>query len=171
VIERTAYTYRKIEHKGLVRGRSIPSVLTPCLYLTCRELAIPRTIDEIQEASNVKRKQIAREYREIVKTLELNVPPVNYFQCLEKISNSLQFDGKITRGAMTLMQNVSDLGISAGKDPMGLAAAVLYILSKTEGKLIKQEVIANAAGITDVTLRARTKEVKNKLAHQRSKSS
>ena len=171
VIERTAYTYRKIEHKGLVRGRSIPSVLTACLYLTCRELAIPRTIDEIQEASNVKRKQIAREYREIVKTLELNVPPVNYFQCLEKISNSLQFDGKITRGAMTLMQNVSDLGISAGKDPMGLAAAVLYILSKTEGKLIKQEVIANAAGITDVTLRARTKEVKNKLAHQRSKIS
>jgi transcription initiation factor TFIIB len=171
VIERTAYTYRKIEHKGLVRGRSIPSVLTACLYLTCRELAIPRTIDEIQEASNVKRKQIAREYREIVKTLELNVPPVNYFQCLEKISNSLQFDGKITRGAMTLMQNVSDLGMSAGKDPMGLAAAVLYILSKTEGKLIKQEVIANAAGITDVTLRARTKEVKNKLAHQRSKSS
>jgi transcription initiation factor TFIIB len=171
VIERTAYTYRKIEHKGLVRGRSIPSVLTACLYLTCRELAIPRTIDEIQEASNVKRKQIAREYREIVKTLELNVPPVNYFQCLEKISNSLQFDGKITRGAMTLMQNISDLGISAGKDPMGLAAAVLYILSQTEGKTIKQEVIANAAGITDVTLRARTKEVKNKLAHQKSKSS
>lgn len=171
VIERTAYTYRKIEHKGLVRGRSIPSVLTACLYLTCRELAIPRTIDEIQEGSNVKRKQIAREYREIVKTLELNVPPVNYFQCLEKISNSLQFDGKITRGAMTLMQNISDLGISAGKDPMGLAAAVLYFLSQTEGKTIKQQDIANAAGITDVTLRARTKEVKNKLAHQRSKSS
>jgi transcription initiation factor TFIIB len=171
VIERTAYTYRKIEHKGLVRGRSIPSVLTACLYLTCRELAIPRTIDEIQEGSNVKRKQIAREYREIVKTLELNVPPVNYFQCLEKISNSLQFDGKITRDAMTLMQNISELGISAGKDPMGLAAAVLYFLSQTEGKTIKQQDIANAAGITDVTLRARTKEVKNKLAHQKSKSS
>lgn len=171
VIERTAYTYRKIEHKGLVRGRSIPSVLTACLYLTCRELAIPRTIDEIQEGSNVKRKQIAREYREIVKTLELNVPPVNYFQCLEKISNSLQFDGKITRDAMILMQNISELGISAGKDPMGLAAAVLYFLSQTEGKTIKQQDIANAAGITDVTLRARTKEVKNKLAHQKSKSS
>ena len=127
VIERTAYTYRKIEHKGLVRGRSIPSVLTACLYLTCRESAIPRTIDEIQEASNVKRKQIAREYREIVKTLEFNVPPVNHFQCLEKISNSLEFDGKITRGAMTLMQNISDLGISAGKDPMGLASgSTLY---------------------------------------------
>jgi transcription initiation factor TFIIB len=106
-----------------------------------------------------------------VRTLDLNVPPVNYFQCLEKISNSLQFDGKITRDAITLMQNISDLGISAGKDPMGLAAAVLYILSQTEGKTIKQADIANAAGITDVTLRARTKEVKNKLAHQRPKSS
>ncbi len=52
-----------------------------------------------------------------------------------------------------------------------MAAAVLYILTKTEGKTIKQQDIANAAGITDVTLRVRTKEVKNKLAHQKSKSS
>jgi transcription initiation factor TFIIB len=127
VIERTAYTYRKIEQKGLVRGRTIASLLAACLYLTCRELGVPRTIDEIQEASNVKKKQVSRDYREIVLSLERTVPPVNYFQCLEKISNNLQFDGKITRSAMTLMQKILDLGISAGKDPMGLAAAVLYI--------------------------------------------
>ncbi len=123
VIERTAYTYRKIEQKGLVRGRTIASLLAACLYLTCRELGVPRTLDEIQEASNVKKKQVSRDYREIVLSLERIVPPVNYFQCLEKISNNLQFDGKITRSAMTLMQKILDLGISAGKDPMGLAAA------------------------------------------------
>jgi transcription initiation factor TFIIB len=161
VIERTAYTYRKIEQKGLVRGRTIASLLAACLYLTCRELGVPRTIDEIQEASNVKKKQVSRDYREIVLSL---VPPVNYFQCLEKISNKLQFDGKITRSAMTLMQKILDLGISAGKDPMGLAAAVLYIVSQIEGETIKQADIAKVAGVTEVTLRNRTKDVKNKLS-------
>jgi len=164
VIERTAYTYRKIEQKGLVRGRTIASLLAACLYLTCRELGVPRTIDEIQEASNVKKKQVSRDYREIVLSLERTVPPVNYFQCLEKISNNLQFDGKITRSAMTLMQKILDLGISAGKDPMGLAAAVLYIVSQIEGETIKQAVIAKVAGVTEVTLRNRTKDVKNKLS-------
>ena len=164
VIERTAYTYRKIEQKGLVRGRTIASLLAACLYLTCRELGVPRTIDEIQEASNVKKKQISRDYREIVLSLERTVPPVNYFQCLEKISNNLQFDGKITRSAMTLMQKILDLGISAGKDPMGLSAAVLYIISQIEGETIKQADIAKVAGVTEVTLRNRTKDVKNKLS-------
>jgi transcription initiation factor TFIIB len=107
---------------------------------------------------------VSRDYREIVLSLERTVPPVNYFQCLEKISNNLQFDGKITRSAMTLMQKILDLGISAGKDPMGLAAAVLYIISQIEGETIKQADIAKVAGVTEVTLRNRTKDVKHQLS-------
>jgi transcription initiation factor TFIIB len=164
VVESTAYTYRKIEHRGLVRGRTISSVLAACLYLTCREMGVPRTMAEIQKASNVKKKQIARDYREIVQSLELYVPPVNYFQCLEKISNNLELDGKITRKGMKLMQSIVEVEISAGKDPMGLAASVLYIILQTEGQTIRQAKIANAAGVSEVTLRARTRGIKNKLA-------
>ena len=49
-------------------------------------MGVPRTMDEIQQVSNVKKKQLARDYRAMVFNLELNVPPVNYFQYLEKIS-------------------------------------------------------------------------------------
>jgi transcription initiation factor TFIIB len=163
VVERTAYNYRKIEHKGFMRGRPIASVLAACLYLTCREMGVPRTMDEIRQVSNVKKKQLARDYREMVFNLELNVPPVNHLQYVEKISSRLEFDERITRSAMILMQNLLDLGISAGKDPMGLASAVLYIISQIHGKTIKQADFANAAGITEVTLRARSKDIKDKL--------
>jgi transcription initiation factor TFIIB len=47
---------------------------------------------------------------------------------------------------------------------MGLAGAVLYIISQMEGKTIKQADIAKAAGVTEVTLRNRSKDVKNKVA-------
>jgi transcription initiation factor TFIIB len=102
VVERTAFNYRKIEHKGFMRSRPITSVLAACLYLTCREMGVPRTMDEIQQVSNVKKKQLARDYREMVFNLELNVPPINYLQYLEKISSSLRFDERITRSAITL---------------------------------------------------------------------
>jgi transcription initiation factor TFIIB len=163
VVERTAYNYRKIEHKGFMRGRPITSVLAACLYLTCREMGVPRTMDEIRQVSNIKKKQLARDYREMVFNLELNVPPVNHLQYLEKISSRLEFDERITRSAMILMQNILDMGISAGKDPMGLVAAVLYVISQIHGKTIKQADFANAAGITEVTLRARSKDIKDKL--------
>jgi transcription initiation factor TFIIB len=163
VVERTAYNYRKIEHKGFMRGRPIASVLAACLYLTCREMGVPRTMDEIRQVSNVKKKQLARDYREMVFNLELSVPPVNHLQYLEKISNRLEFDERITRSAMTLMQNLLDLEISAGKDPMGLASAVLYVISQMYGRTIKQAEFANAAGITEVTLRARSRDIKEKL--------
>lgn len=162
VVERTAYNYRKIKHKGFMR-RPITSVLAACLYLTCREMGVPRTMDEIQQVSNVKKKQLARDYREMEFNLELNVPPVNYFQYLEKISSSLRFDERIIRSAMTLMQNILDMGISAGKDPMGLAAAVLYVISQMHSKTIKQADFANAAGITEVTLRKRSKDIEDNL--------
>jgi transcription initiation factor TFIIB len=163
VVERTAYNYRKIEHRGFMRNRPVASVLAACLYLTCREMGVPRTMDEIRQVSNIKKKQLARDYREMIFNLELNVPPVNHLQYLEKISSRLEFDERITRSAMTLMQNILDMGISAGKDPMGLASAVLYVISQIHGITIKQADFANAAGITEVTLRARSRDIKDKL--------
>jgi len=163
VVERTAYNYRKIEHRGFMRNRPVASVLAACLYLTCREMGVPRTMDEIRQVSNIKKKQLARDYREMIFNLELNVPPVNHLQYLEKISSRLEFDERITRSAMTLMQKILDMGISAGKDPMGLASAVLYVISQIHGITIKQADFANAAGITEVTLRARSRDIKDKL--------
>ena len=45
VIEKTAYIYRKVQEKGLVKGRSIYAVLVACLYIVCREMGISRTIN------------------------------------------------------------------------------------------------------------------------------
>ena len=126
-------------------------------------MGVPRTMDEIRLVSNVKKNQLGRDYRDMVFNLDLSVPPVNHLQYLEKISSRLELDERITRSAVTLMRNLLDLEISAGKDPMGLAAAVLYIVSQTHGKTIKQADFADAAGITEVTLRARCKDIKDKL--------
>ena len=106
-------------------------------------MGVPRTMDEIRQVSNVKNKQLARDYREMVFNLELNVPPVNHLQYLEKISNRLEFNERITRSALILMQNILDAGISAGKDPMGLVSPDFIFISQTHGKTTKQADFAN----------------------------
>jgi transcription initiation factor TFIIB len=61
------------------------------------------------------------------------------------------------------MNDVTNNEISAGKDPMAIAATVLYVSCIKNGENIKQDNLSNAAGITGVTLRNRFKDLKNQL--------
>ncbi|MDP9488741.1 MAG: transcription initiation factor IIB [Thermoproteota archaeon] len=163
IIEKTAYTYRKVQEDGLIRGRTIGAVLVACLYITCREQGVSRTIDELAEASNIRRKAIAKIYRDIVFHLERKIPQVNCFQCIDKIANKIELNEITTRHARDLMKKVLEQEFSAGKDPMGFAGAVLYVSLQMEGKTVRQIDIAEAAGVTEVTIRNRAKELKSKL--------
>lgn len=163
IVEKTAYTYRKVQEDGLIRGRTIGTVLVACLYITCRELGVPRTIDELAEASNIKKKAIAKIYRDIVFHLERKMPQVNCFQCIDKIANKIELSEIVKRHARDLMKKVLEQEFSAGKDPMGFAGAVLYVSLQMEGKTIRQIDIAEASGVTEVTIRNRAKELKTKL--------
>ena len=53
--------------------------------------------------------------------------------------------------------------ISAGKDLMGLAASVLYLSSIKSGEAVTQTRIAEAAGVTEVTVRNTFKDLKSML--------
>ncbi|MGI0023150.1 MAG: transcription initiation factor IIB [Nitrososphaeraceae archaeon] len=163
VVEKTAYTYRKVQEVGLIRGRTINAVLVACLYITCRELGVSRTIDELAEASNIRRKAIAKIYREIVFHLQRKIPQVNCFQCIDKIANKIELSERTIRHARDLMKKVLEQEFSAGKDPMGFAGAVLYVSLQLDGKTIRQIDIAEAAGVTEVTIRNRAKDLKSQL--------
>ena len=49
--------------------------------------------------------------------------------------------------------------MDSGKGPMGIAAAALYIASVSTGHRRTQREIAEACGVTEVTIRNRYKEV------------
>ena len=46
---------------------------------------------------------------------------------------------------------------------MGIAASVLYLTSLKNGENITQKHIANVAGVTEVTIRNRAKDLKDKF--------
>src|SRR5450759_4578317 len=61
--EKAAVAYRKALDKGLVRGRSINSIVAAAIYAACRKSGSPKTLREISEASLVNKKDVARCYR------------------------------------------------------------------------------------------------------------
>jgi transcription initiation factor TFIIB len=163
VIEKTAYIYRKALDKGLVRGRSIPGVLAAALYVACRESGTPRTLNDMSHQINVKRKDISRCYRLLLRELDLNMPVVNPIICTSRIASEAGLSEKVKRRALTILKDAHEMEITAGKVPMGLAAAALYLSCVLNGENTTQKVIAMAAGVTEVTIRNRYKGLRESL--------
>lgn len=173
IVEKTAYIYRKAQERGFIRGRTISATLAAAAYIACRELGIPRTLSDLSIGCNIPQKEMARNYRMLIFELDYKVPLVSMVKCIAKVANKANLSEKTKHQASSIMAEVIKKEISAGKDPMGLAAAVLYLASlhiregvgirEEQQQYITQKNIAKAASISDVTLRARFKELRNKL--------
>ena len=164
IIEKTAYIYRKARERGLGRGRETSAALAAALYLACREEGTPRTLNEICLISNLKRKAISRQYRDMVVELDIRIPTVDPIKCIARIANQINLSQKIKQKAIKIMNAATKSAVSAGKSPMGLAASILYLSCLINGcNNIGQTVFAQTAGVTEVTIRNICKNLKNHL--------
>jgi len=163
IIEKSAYIYRKAQERGFIRGRSIPAVLAAVVYIACREMGISRTLNDIAIASNIRRTELSRTYRILVLELDIKVPMVDLMKCIVRVANKALITEKTKYRAMNTLKVVTQNGISAGKDPMGLAASILYLSCLNTGEHKTQLDISSAAGVTEVTVRNRFKDLKTCL--------
>jgi transcription initiation factor TFIIB len=163
VTEKAAYTYRKAQERGLIRGDTIGSVLAASIYAAARQSGVLRTLEDISEVSDIKPGEVARSYRRIISELDIKVPLIDLRKYIVKVANNLNFDEKIKRKALELMEQAQKNNLVVGKDPISMAASIIYLVNLAERKPRTQAEIAKAAGVTEVTVRNRSKELRNKL--------
>jgi transcription initiation factor TFIIB len=170
IVQKAAYIYRKVQQKEIVRGRTRNGAMAACVYIACREARVPRTFDEVAGIVNITRKEVSNVYIAIVLGLDLRIPLTDPVRCLVKLANKAQVDEKIKRYAIGYLKQIIDSNLSAGKDPMSIAATVLYLACLHYGDQSKtQRYFAEAAGISDVTIRNRRQEIQNKIPSLTSK--
>ena len=163
VTERAAYFYRKALERGLVRGRSISSIIGASLYAACRDGQIPRSLKDVAAVSNVKKKDLARSYRMLYREMELTMPVADPVRCVSGIASRAGMAERTQRRACEILRVAQAARISAGKDPMGLAASALYVACTLEGEQKTQKDVAEAAKVTEVTIRNRYKSLRQAL--------
>jgi len=161
--EKAAVAYRKALEKGLVRGRSINAIAAAALYAACRKSGSPRSLSEIAKASLVNKKDVARCYRLLLQKLDFHMPISDPLTYVSKIAEKTGISGKTQGAAIAILREARQKRFSAGKDPMGLAAAALYIACLQNTEKNTQKDIAEASGVTEVTVRNRYKDLIRKL--------
>lgn len=163
VRETAAVVYRRAVEKGLVRGRGIERVLAASLYTACRQCSVPRTLDEISEASGVGRKDIGKTYRFISRHLGINLDPTTPIDYVPRFGSELGLSGEVQSKAIEILKAAIAIELTSGRGPVGACAAAIYIACVLLGEKRTQREIAEAAAVTEVTIRNRYKEMAEKL--------
>ncbi len=163
VHEEVARLYEKAVDQGLVRGRSMESIISALLYIVARKQGTPRTLDEISEASGIEKREIGRAYRYVARELGLRILPAKPQDYVPRFAGKLQLSGEVQARARQILKEAREKDLLSGKGPTGLAAAALYIAAVLEGEKRTQREVADVVGVTEVTIRNRYKELAEKL--------
>jgi transcription initiation factor TFIIB len=161
--ERAGMISRKAAKKNLIRGLCIEAIVVATIYAACRLAGMPRTLDELSNISGIPRRDIGRTYRFIVRELKLkmNIPtPLTY---IPRFCNKLKVNHKVKTKAEEILTQSFEKELIIGRGPVSVAAAAIYIATVLcDGKRTQREV-ADVAGVTEVTIRNRYKEIVERL--------
>tara|TARA_Y100000034_G_scaffold10237_1_gene10806 strand:- start:1953 stop:2891 length:939 start_codon:yes stop_codon:yes gene_type:complete len=163
VEEEAARIYRMAVQRGLVRGRSMESVVSGALYAACRRHEVPRTLDELSEASGIEKKEIGRTYRFVTRELGISILPSNPADYIARFSSALKLSAETQSRSIEILEQAQKVELTSGRGPTGIAAAALYVSALIHGEKRTQREVADVAGVTEVTIRNRYKELLDRL--------
>jgi transcription initiation factor TFIIB len=166
VIESASMIYRNFEGQFEAKGKSVSCMSAATIYMACKQCDVVRSLDEICKATGSSKdekmnvKLTAKYYRMLVMELGSNTAPVvTLDKYISKIANLTKLEVRVERLAAEIAEKTQDHSLADGKAPNGLAAAYLYIASTLLGQSILQRDVSSIAGITEVTIRNRCKEI------------
>ena len=163
VIEESAYLFRKVAARKILAGRSTAAMLSATIYATCRITDTPRTLQDIADAANIKKKVLQRTYRFLAK--EMNIAPESYTpsEFVTRIAKGLNLSEKTQRLTFKILDLCSKKHVSTSKNPMAMAAAAIHLAATKNAERVSQLKISQISGISAVTIRERRKEIVNKI--------
>jgi len=162
-LEKASLAYKRIIEEGLLKGRSMTAVCAAAVYIGCKQCRTAITIKDIAHASKISPRKISHSYRSIAKCLNFSMQPTSATNHVIELSTRLQVS---TRAMGMTEKTIKALDCSkrlVGKDPAGNACAAIYISSLLTGEKRTQREIAEAARITEATIRARCRELEKNL--------
>jgi len=142
------------QSEDLLRGRSLEGFAAACVYAACRVAGVSRTVEEVVDAAKATEDERAAAYDALNRELGLPVGPIDPAEYLPRFASRLDLGDDVERRAREYVAEAGERGISAGRNPGGVAAACLYTAGRDVGAGVTQREAADVADVTPVTLRS-----------------
>jgi transcription initiation factor TFIIB len=158
--------------KKLTRGRSYEESVGAAVLIAYRINEQSISVKALSKRIPVSRERIIkcsqlflRELR--IKKAKYNLEPEDL---ITKFCHEAQVSIEIEKRAIRIIKDFKNKVSISGKDPNGIAIGAIYLASRMQHKInprqlkkITQEELSSIGGVTEVTLRARYREMKEKL--------
>ncbi len=163
VRELSVQFYKEVLNKRILRGRDVKSIVAATVFLAARFMGEPITLDDVERTSGIPKKQIGRVFRKLKGELDLRIPSLSPGDYIPRFCKESGLSEKAREKAFDILSELNTKNYMSGKSPEGIAVSILYIVSIITDENRTQEELAKMAGVTEVTLRNRYKEIKEIL--------
>ncbi|MGQ4892709.1 MAG: TFIIB-type zinc ribbon-containing protein [Candidatus Njordarchaeia archaeon] len=163
VKSKVLFYYGKLTAKKSIRRERVKAIIAALIYITSRMAGFPRPLDTISKVSGLKKKEINKAYKLVKETLRIKIPVLDPEKFILMFGRELGLTGETIRSGIEILRKVKDSGVNIGRDPAGIAAAAIYIATKLSGEKRTQKRVSEIAGVTEVTVRNRYREIIERL--------
>jgi len=152
--------YRRALDEDLIRGYSIETIATASVHIACRKAGIPQSLGDFETVARVPEKKIGRGFRQLKKQLDLEIPPADASTYIPRYCSNLDVDADVERHSRELLATLDGSPLVSGISPPALAGAVIYLAAEERGGELRQQDIAEVAGVSTNTISRRTRQLR-----------
>ena len=145
--------YKKIFDEDVAKGKPNQGLIGACLFVACRQEKVPRTFKEMATLIRVDKKTLAKCVKMILPLLENPVQSASTSDYLTRFCSHLDLPVTIRNAASHVVTRAGELGILAGKSPLSVAAAAIYMIARLSDHPKTEKEISPVAGVSEGTIR------------------
>ncbi|KAJ2489106.1 transcription initiation factor IIB [Coemansia sp. RSA 2050] len=146
--------YRRVESGGLHRGKNQDAITATCVFLACRQQAVPRTFKELCALTRVPRKDIGRMFKLLKDKLgAADTAAMSPDDLMARYCANLSLLETAQDCAILLGRMARERDTLAGKSPVSVASACIYMASHLVAQPRDARIISRVAGVSEVTIK------------------
>ncbi|KAI1126282.1 cyclin-like protein [Nemania abortiva] len=175
------HIYKMTDDAKYFKGKSTDIIIAGCIFIACRQSKSPRTFREIFSLTKVPKKEIGRTFKMLEKflqqqqdasnkasqsnnnsdqaapppTISASLSATNATELCDRYCSQLRFNNShlMARISSELCEKSSSVKDLAGRSPLSVAAACIYMISHLMGESRTSKQIAAVAGVSDGTIK------------------
>ena len=152
-IERACRIFSEGHDRSLAMGRSLDTLAAATVLAVAREQGLPLTGDQVTATTDVDASRLYKMLHTVGRETDVTTRPMEPVEYLDRVASAADVDHETRADARQLLVDVQADGVHVGRRPAGVAAAALYEVSYGHGVDVNQHELAQAADVTDTTVR------------------
>jgi transcription initiation factor TFIIB len=161
IADKAKQIYKLVDDSKTLKGKNNEGIIAACIYLACRQENVTRTYKEISALTMVPKKEIGRCFK-LIQPLLTSSPSkmVSTEDFVTRFCSHLRLGMDVQKISIFVLKKCAEIGCSAGKSPISVASAAIYLASHLFpncGKTFKE--INVVSSVSEGTIKSTYKEM------------